>query len=225
MEGLKKPIELFETVVSLLAHGCPIPAIVAAFKLDVRTVRRWLLKAGLHCQNVHEHIVQSQTIDLGQVQADEIKVKTQGGTIWMALAMMVSTRLWLGGAVSPRRDKKLIRALAEQIRKMALCRPLLLAVDGLASYVKAFRRVFRTLCKEGKNGRPRMVVWQDIAIVQVVKKRTAGCFQITRRIVQGCAQQITHLIQVSQGGGWINTAYIERLNATFRQRLNVLTRA
>ncbi len=222
MEGLKKPVELFEIVVSLLAHGCPIPAIVAAFKLDVRTVRSWLLKAGLHCQNVHEHIVQSQTIDLEQVQADEIKVKTQGGTIWMALAMMVSTRLWLGGAVSPHRDKKLIRALAEQIRKMALCRPLLLAVDGLASYVKAFRRVFRTPCREGKNGRPRMVVWQDIAIVQVVKKRTAGSFQITRRIVQGCAQQIAALIQVSQGGGWINTAFIERLNATFRQRLNVL---
>lgn len=224
MERLKKSSELFQTVTVLLAHGCPIPAIVAAFKLDVRTVRSWLVKAGLHCEQVHEYLVQSQQFDLGQVQADEIKVKTQSGTFWMALAMMVSTRLWLGGAVSPRRDKKLICGLAEQIRAVALCRPLLLAVDGLVSYVKAFRKAFRTPIREGKLGRPRMHTWQDIAIVQVVKKRTANSFEVTRRIVQGCEQKIAHLIEVSQGSGSINTAYIERLNATFRQRLNVLTR-
>ncbi len=224
MHGLKKTNEMFETVVTLQAHGCPIPAIVAAFKLDVRTVRSWLLKAGVHCEKVHEHVVLSQQMDLEQVQADEIKVKAQGKNFWMALAMMISTRLWLGGVVSEKRDKKLIRKLAKQIRAVALCRPLLLAVDGLASYVKAFRLAFRTPCKEGKLGRPRMIAWQEIAIVQVVKKRTANSFEITRRIVQGCEQMIARLIQVSQGRGCINTAYIERLNATFRQRLNVLTR-
>ncbi|HSQ17798.1 MAG TPA: hypothetical protein VLM83_08885, partial [Anaerolineales bacterium] len=75
-------------------------------------------------------------LDLQQVQADEIKVKTFLETVWMALAIMVSTRLWLGGAVSPHRD--LIQVLANKIRNLALCRPLLLAVDGLASYVTAF---------------------------------------------------------------------------------------
>ena len=35
---------------------------------------------------------------------------------------------------------------------------------------------------------------------------------------------VEHLIQATQGGGVINTAYIERLNATFRQRLDNLTR-
>jgi hypothetical protein len=34
------------------------------------------------------------------MQADEIRVKKQGGIIWMALAMMVKPRLWLGGEVS-----------------------------------------------------------------------------------------------------------------------------
>lgn len=224
LEGLKKTEKLFETVTTLLAHGCPIPAIVAAFELDVRTVRNWLLKAGLHCERVHTHVFRSQQIDLGQVQADEIKVKAQGKNFWMALAMMVSTRLWLGGAVSEKRNKKLITRLVAQIRSVALCRPLLLAVDGLVSYVKAFQKAFRTPCREGKQGRPRMAVWSQIAIVQVVKKRTANSFEVTRRIVQGSQQMITNLIETSQGAGCINTAYIERLNATFRQRLNVLTR-
>ena len=45
-----------------------------------------------------------------------------------------------------------------------------------------------------------------------------------RRIVQGSAPAVTQLLTRSQGGGVINTAYIERLNATFRQRLACLAR-
>jgi len=64
-----------------------------------------------------------------------------------------------------------------------------------------------------------------LAIVQVVKRRQAGEFSIDRRIVQGCAQMIQALIESSQGtGGGINTAFIERFNATFRQRLCCLAR-
>ena len=45
---------------------------------------------------MQEYLVE-QPRDLGQVQADEIRVKTQGGIVWMALALMVRTRLWLAG--------------------------------------------------------------------------------------------------------------------------------
>lgn len=212
-------------VISLLAYGCPVQAIVAAFGLDERTVKRWWQRAGEHCQQVHEHLVEGSQFDLEQVQADEIKVKIQGGSIWMAMAMMVSTRLWLGGVISPHRDKALIQSLADKVRTMALCRPLLVAVDGLPSYVKAFQRAFRSkLPRHGQLGRCQWRSWPELMMVQVVKTRTPGKFNVTRRIVQGCTQQIAHLIQSSQGQGGINTAFIERLNATFRQRLNVLAR-
>ena len=82
------------------------------------------------------------------MQADEIKGKAFGKTLWMAMAMMVPTRLWLGGVISPKRNRALIQALADQMRSIALCRELLLAVDGLASYVKAFQRAFRTPFRE-----------------------------------------------------------------------------
>ena len=68
-----------------------------------------------------------RSLDLEHVQADEIKVKTQSGWLWMAMAMMVSTRLWLGGAVSAKRNRALIDELVAQVRSVALCRPLLLA--------------------------------------------------------------------------------------------------
>jgi hypothetical protein len=212
-------------VVTLLAYGCPLQAIVKAFGFDERTVKRWWQGAGRHCQAVHEQMVERQQLDLGQVQADEIKVRMQGRSVWMALAMTVSTRLWLAGVISQRRDRALIEQLAAKVRQMACCRPLLLAVDGLASYVSAFQKVFRSpLPNHGRPGRPRLVAWPDIAIVQVVKRRTPGKLTIERRIVQGTQLLVAQLLQQSQGGGVINTAYIERFNATCRQRLAILSR-
>lgn len=126
-------------VITLLAYGCPPKAIEKAYGFHERTIKDWWQRSGEQCRAVHEHIVGGSKFDLQQVQADEIKAKGQGGTFCVAMAMMVSTRLWLGGAISPKRKLKLIQALADQIRQIALCRELLLAVDGLASYVKAFR--------------------------------------------------------------------------------------
>ena len=213
-------------VLTLLAYGCPLQAIVKAFGFDERTVRDWQQRAGKHCQQVHEHMVENRRHDLDQVQADEIKAKTQCSTLWMAFAIWVSTRLWMGGVVSPKRDLDLIQALADKVRQMAACRPLLLAVDGLASYVSAFRNAFRSKFprQEGEVGRCKMVAWQGIAIVQVVKQRLAGVLNVERRIVQGTQDLVASLIQKTQGQGVINTAFIERLNATFRQRISPRTR-
>lgn len=223
---LRSDPQLVMWVIVLLAYGCPIQAIVKAFGLDERTVCDWHRRAGQHCQQVHEYLVESHPQDLEQVQADEIKVKTQKGTFWMALAIWVPTRLWMGGVVSAQRDLNLIQALADKVRSMALCRPLLLAVDGLASYVSAFRNAFRSKLPrhEGELGRCKLVAWPDIAIVQVVKQRVEGILNVERRIVQGTKNMIERLILTTQGKGVINTAFIERLNATFRQRIHSLTR-
>jgi transposase-like protein len=223
---LRSDPQLVMGVIILLAYGCPVQAIVKAFGLDERTVCAWQKRAGKHCQQVHEHLVEGSQHDLEQVQADEIKVKTQKGTFWMALAIWVPTRLWLGGVVSPKRDLDLIQNLADKVRSMALCRPLLLAVDGLASYVSAFRNAFRSKLPrpQAETGRCRLVSWPDIAIVQVVKQRVEGVLHVDRRIIQGAEGMVAHLIQTTQGKGVINTAFIERINATFRQRINSLTR-
>jgi len=222
---LRTSDETVTQVVTLLAHGCPVAAIVQAFGLDERTVGAWWQRAGQQCQAVHAQVVAAQPLDLQQVQADELRVTTQAGVYWMALALMVSTRLWLGGVVSAHRDTDLIAALVQQVRQMARCRPLLLAVDGLNTYVGAFQRAFRSpLPRQGASGRSHLIAWPDVTIVQVVKQRRAGQLVIDRRIVQGAPTMIDHLIQATQGQGGINTAFIERLNATFRQRLSALVR-
>jgi len=138
-------------VITLLGHGCPVQAMVAAFGLEARTVSGWWARSGQPGDRVHEALGGQSHLDLGPVQADEIRVKTQHGIVWMAFALMVSTRLWLGGGVSPRRDTALIERLVSQptglscgqIRVIAQFHPLLLAVDGLTTYVTAFRKAFR----------------------------------------------------------------------------------
>jgi transposase-like protein len=157
-------------VLSLLCHGCPLQAIVAAFGFDERTVAQWQARAGEHCQHVHRHLVQQGQVDLGHVQADELWVKMVGKRIWMAMAVAVPSRLWLGGVISPHRDRALITRVVQMVRACAQSLALLVCVDGLASYVTAFLRVFRHKVVTGRRGRPRLVVEAGLALGQVIKR-------------------------------------------------------
>jgi transposase-like protein len=221
---LRIAAETVTLVVTLLAHGCPPQAIVVAFGFDERTVRRWMARGGGQGQAVQEHLVE-QPRDLGQVQADEIRVKKQGGIVWMALAMMVKTRLWLAGEVSEQRDMPLIRRLIERVKRCAARRPLLVCTEGLVSYIRAIRATFRDPVHTGTSGRPRLRRWRHVLIAQVIKRsERRRVVEIERRIVDGTPARVETLRRRSQGGGVINTTYIERLNATFRARLASLTR-
>ena len=221
---LRTSAEMGSLVVTLMAHGCPLQAIVGAFGYDERTVACWLRRAGRPGQAVQEHLVE-QPRDLGQGQADEIRVKKQGGMVWMALAMMVSTRLWLAGEVSEQRDMPLIRRLSERVRRGAARRPLLICTDGLVSYIRAIRETCREPVHPGQGGRPRLRPWCHVGIAQVVKRyeRRRGV-ETERRIVDGTPGRVATRWRRSQGAGGINTAYIERLKATFRERLASLAR-
>jgi len=217
--------EFISQMVSLLAYGCPRQAVVFTFGLDERTVAAWQRTAGDHCHQVHQALVQQGQLDLGQVQADELRVKTQAGIFWLAMAIAVTTRLWLGGVVTSSRDTPMALALALQVKACALCRPLLICFDGFVGYLTAFRQALRSPLPSRRRGRPRLVPWPDIALGQVVKqyaqRRVVG---LERRIVQGREALVERLVHLSQGGGVLNTAYAERLNATFRERLAVLVR-
>jgi len=221
---LRTVVDTVSLIVTLMAHGCPLQAIVVAFRVDERTVAAWVRRAGVQGHAVQEHLVERPR-DLGQVQADEIRVKKQGGIVWMALAMMVSTRLWLAGEVSEQRDMTLIRRLIERVRRCAARRPLLVCTDGLVSSIRAIRETFRDPASTGKSGRPRLRPWRNVWIAQVVQRyERRRVVETERRLVEGTPARVETLRRRSQGDGVINTADIERLNATFRERLASLTR-
>lgn len=225
---LQYPIWVVVLVVTLLAYGCPVQAIVMAFKIDERTVTSWLEKAGKFAKQLQEATITKKGLSLSQVQADELCITTQGGKVWVATAMDVFSRLFIWGEVSKRRDKKLILRLLKKV-KVAISNstsPILFAVDGFAAYPKAIRKVFHTKLRNGKRGRPRHIPWPNLNIIQVVKHRSGHQLKgITRRLAYGHLSQAYELVFQSQCGlGLFNTAYIERLNATFRARMPVFVR-
>src|SRR5256886_10711809 len=176
---------------------------------------------------VHQAVVQQGHLDLVHVQADEIRVKGCKMIAWMGLAMMVPTRLWLGGVVSLTRDRRLADRLLSQVR--ACCQPLralLVCTDGWNAYPGSIRRAFREKVKEIAGcGRACLRVWPQLCIAVVIKRtEKKRVVEITRKMVQGTLEQAQTLLSASGGGTVLNTAIIPRLNGTIRQRLASLTR-
>jgi len=221
--GLHYPIWVVVLASTLLAHGCPVVAIVAAFAIDERTVLRWLDQLGLHGKAVQEPFVCQGQVEFGQVQLDELCVTVQGGKVWVATAMSVFSRLCLWGEVSTRRDKGLVEGGVMKVKQAASSTTpaILFAVDGLAAYPKAILNIFHPNLYTGRQGRPRHLPWPNLHIVQVIKSRSGQKLkEVTRTWVYGNLQQAYDIIQLTHVGlGQINTAFIERLNGTFRSRM------
>jgi hypothetical protein len=93
----------------------------------------------------------------------------------MAMAMAVPSRLWLGGVVSPKRDLAPITAVVRMVRSAARSLAIPVCVDGLASYVTAFARVFRDPVRTGCRGRPRLVATAGLLLGQVIKHHAGRC--------------------------------------------------
>ncbi|MBY0229304.1 MAG: hypothetical protein K2W96_08510 [Gemmataceae bacterium] len=144
---LRKDDAQLVLVVTLLAHGCPLPA----FGLDERTVADWRGEAGRRCQAVRRHRPETKPPDLGHVQADELHAKRQGGRSWVAMAMAAPSRLWLGGVASPIRDMRLIERL------VALARLAWLRACTTSATATAASASSRPRARSGPGGRPR---WQ-----------------------------------------------------------------
>jgi hypothetical protein len=173
--------------------------------------------AGHHCQQVDQHVVQQGQVDLQHIQADELWVKLVGRRVWLAMALAVPSRLWLGGVISPHRDLVLITTLVQLLRTCSHTLAILVCVDGLASSVTAFLRVCRHPVRTGRRGRPRLVLEAGLLVGQVVKRYVPRrVVRVEQRVVRGTAQTIAAVLAATGGGTQIYTAYIERLNATFR---------
>jgi transposase-like protein len=157
-------MRLMAQIITLVSYGCPIPAIEATFGVQARTVREWAAAAGRQSAAVQQHVVQ-QSQELGHVQADELRVRVAGGVVWMAMAMVVTSRLWLGAAVGMRRDRALLDRLAAIVARCALGQRLLLVVDGFSAYVEAFKRACAMYQSHPHGGRRTCIPGPVAAII------------------------------------------------------------
>jgi hypothetical protein len=102
-----------------------------------------------------------------------------------------------------------------------------LVTDGLASYKSQALKVFREPLYSGKVGRPKLVVPGGVMIARVIKRcQRKRVVEVIRSVVLGSEAEVICRVIGTQRSmrALINTAYIERLNATFRARLAPLAR-
>lgn len=209
--------ELLTVVLALVAHGCPVQAIVFAYGVHEDTVRAWLERGGAHAQRVHAHLVQRGHVDEAHIQADELWVRLRRGRVWQALALAVTSRLWLAGRISVRRDQPLIDGLVQQVRQSLVHGEVLVCVDGLASYVSAFQQCFAERAQWLGAGIWRLALPRGFLLGQVIKERRGRrVVSVTHRAVVGTLEQIAARLRATSMGTQLHTAYIERLNSTFR---------
>jgi transposase-like protein len=212
--GLQYPQWLVLVVVSLLAHGCPVQAIVFAFMLDERTVVDWQTRVGRHAKRVQAELVCQDNLEVGQVQGDELYVKTQQGPVWIATAMCVFSHLFIWGEVSAERKTALIERVVVRVRAAPRRGASIQWVtDGFGGWIDAVRRL-RLPVRTGKRRRSRLQLWADLSLVQVIKHRAGQ-----RLGAWAAAQEIMCCSQTQLGG--FNTAYVERLNACWRNSPHV----
>ncbi|HSQ56473.1 MAG TPA: hypothetical protein VLM40_12095 [Gemmata sp.] len=160
------------------------------------------------------------------MQADESYGTTAGGRCWLAMAWAVPYRLGRGGFVSPVRDLRLIPRLVDLVRPgRRPGRTSLLCVEGLASYVTAFRNAFREKVYNGRRGRPPDRLPRGVLRGPGIKKHSGRrLVEVVRHAVWGTLGRIGRVLKRSGTGRQSHTSYIERLNATSRSRLASLVR-
>lgn len=108
------------------------------------------------------------------------------------------------------------RCLQFQIKACAL--PGALLTDSFPAYQAAYAHAFRTARQTGRAGCPALETYADFVLAQTMKWQEAGrCRGIRVCHLFGDCAGIARLLPCGQV---LNTAYIERLNATFRQRLS-----
>jgi transposase-like protein/IS1 family transposase len=227
LEGIRKPEELFVTVIALLSHGCPIQAIVYAYGLDERTVASWQERAGIHCEAIHKEKIEQGLLNLIHIQADEIWLKIRGAILWVALAIMAPTRLWIGVEVSKKRDSDLTDKLMQQVHRCALaCCAILICTDGFPAYPKSIIKAFRKKVKDTPGpGASKKVVWPRLYIGTIIKRtEKRRVREVFRRMSHGQWRKAKKLLKLSKGGKKLNTSFIERFNGTIRERFAPFTR-
>jgi hypothetical protein len=94
------------------------------------------------------------------------------------------------------------------------------------AYVSAIQKVFRIPVFNGKLGRPHLKAYENLCIVRVIKqvsgRRATGIIQ---QIAYGTWKQACLLLNQTQNNRPnAHTAYIERINGTFRSRITALIR-
>ena len=240
--GLKTPLKTVCIALNELAEGLGVRAVARIHHVEPDTVLEWLRKAGQHCKQVSEYMMQE--MQLSQVQLDELwtfvrkkermlseweQLCTEYGDNWIWVAFDPIHKLVIAVLIGDRTEEEAVGLLTRlRARLVAACLPLLTS-DSLPHYAGAILRVFGVWIQPQRKGnrgrfpRPRQVPPQGLHYATVHKQRKKGrVVSVTTKVVYGRKEDVLARLESLQQT--INTSFVERMNLTLRHLVSRLHR-
>jgi IS1 family transposase len=242
--GKRSSPDLIVRVIACLAEGLGIRGTARVFEIDPNTVLQWLVEAAeqLHAFSayfLHDlHLNQVQLDELyavlsavrdGDMSAAEAIERLSRSPHWVWTAIDPETKLLLSVQVGDR-TLAMAQAVLHQLAQLLApdCVPLFLS-DGYSHYLTAIVTHFGHWVQpsprqaRGPAPKPRWMPLPQLLYAQVVKTmRRRRLVAVQHRIVFGTKAAVE---QVLAACGWqINTAFVERLNLSLRQRVAAIGR-
>jgi IS1 family transposase len=242
--GQRSSPDLIVPVIACLAEGLGIRGTARVFEIDPNTVLGWLVEAAEQLKAFSTYFLHD--LHLNQVQLDELYAvlsAVRDGEISEAEAIERLSRAphWVWTAIDPEskvllsvqvgeRTLAMAQAVLHQIAQLLApgCVPLFLS-DGYAPYLTAI--VTHCGCwvqpprrqDRGPAPRPRWMPLPGLLYAQVIKTtRRRRLVRVSHRVVFGTLEAVQ---QVLAACGWqIQTAFVERLNLSLRQRVAAIGR-
>jgi IS1 family transposase len=242
--GKRSSPDLIVHVIGCLAEGLGIRGAARVFEIDANTVLHWLMEAAEQLQAFSAYFLRD--LRLHQVQLDELyailsAVKDREMSEAEAIDHLSTSPRWVWAAVDPEsklmltalvgeRSQAMAQAVLHQIAQLLApgCIPLFLS-DGNPSYLPAIVRHFGHWIQpprrhsKGSAPKPRWMPLPELLYAQVIKKmRRRRIVEVKRHVVIGSQAAVDEVLKV---WNWvINTAFIERLNLSLRQRVAAIRR-
>jgi transposase-like protein/IS1 family transposase len=242
--GKQGSVELIVRVLACLAEGLGIRATARVFEVDPNTVLRWLVEAAEQLRAFTSYFLCD--VHVKQVQLDELyavlrSVKEGEISEKQAIKRLERSRHWVWTAIDP--ESKLLLAIEIGPRTLAMaqhvvhqvahvlapdCVPLFVT-DGFREYLTALLTHYGRWVQpergqaRGPRPKPRWLPLPELLYAQGVKlyrrRRLVG---VKHRVVFGTMERVKEVLSAC---GWhINTAFVERLNLSLRQRVAAIGR-
>ena len=242
--GKRSSAELIVRVLACLAEGLGIRGTARVFEIDPNTVLQWLVEGAEPLQAFSAYYLHD--LPLQQVQLDELyavlsAVRDGNVSVAEAIERLSRSPHWVWTAIEP--ESKLLLSVQVGDRTLAMaqavlhhiaqllapgCVPLLLS-DGTPNYLIAIVTHFGHWVQpprrqaQGPAPKPRWMPLAALLYAQVVKTmRRRRLVEVQHRVICGTKAAVE---QVLAACGWqLNTAFVERLNLSLRQRVAALGR-
>jgi IS1 family transposase len=236
--------DLIVGVIACLAEGLGIRGTARVFGIDANTVLQWLVEAAKQLQAFSDYFLHE--LHINQVQLDELYAvlrAVRNGDLSEAEAVEQLSRSphWVWTAIDP--ETKLLLCVRVGERTLAMAQAVLHQINGLlapgcvllflsdgyghdlTAMVAHFGCWVQPLRQQAKGPapKPRWMPLPGLLYAQVVKTmKRRRIVEVKHRVVFGTKAAVD---QVLSACGWqINTAIVERLNLSLRQRVAAIRR-